>query len=254
MITLEQVTAGYRWRPVMTHLDLHIEAGSFTGIVGPTGAGKSTLLKVMLGLVPVSAGRVTVDGADPRRLPAGKVGYVPQHGDLDPYFPITVRQVLRLGLVGNRPRRPWPTRIERRQVAELAERLGLANCLDHPLRDVSGGQRQRALLGRALIAEQRLLVLDEPTAGVDMDTQHTLLQLLVGLNREGLTILVTTHDLNAIALGLPRVVCFNRGVVAHGVPGEVFTSAVLSRTFGENLELVEHGGRRMVAARSPLLP
>jgi len=251
LLALDGVTAGYRGVAVFRGLSLAIKAGAFAAIVGPTGAGKTTLLKVLLGTLPALDGTVRLRGVT---LAAGRraaIGYVPQRSSVDPYFPATVEQVILMGL---RDRRfpPWPLADERRRARALSERLGIDGILRHHICDVSGGQQQRAFLARALIGGPDILVLDEPTAGVDMRTQQEVLNLLDELNREGITILLTTHDLNAVAVHLPEVLCFNRGLIAQGAPELVFTDAVLAATFGESLMAIRHAGRLVVAHTAPL--
>ncbi len=249
MIELRDVTAGYRLDPVFAHLSLQVARGSFTAIVGPTGAGKTTLLRVCLGLVPLSAGRLRVDGR-PLAESLGQIGYVPQHGTSDRFFPASVEEVILMGLTGHRT--PWFTRAERCRVRTLAERLGVADCLHHHICDVSGGQQRRTLLARALIRKPKLLVLDEPTAGVDLKTQQLCMQLLHELHREGVTVVLTTHDLNGIAVHLPAVICFNHGLIAQGAPAAVFRDSVLARTFGEELTAIDHAGRLVIAGKPPV--
>jgi zinc/manganese transport system ATP-binding protein len=251
LLELEGVSAGYNGSPVFSDLALGIEAGSFAAIVGPTGAGKTTLLKVMLGALPPLAGRVLLNGDTLGGANRARVGYVPQRTATDQYFPITVEQVILMGLRGRRLP-PWPTPEERRSAAELARRLGIAGVLRHHICDVSGGQQQRTFLARALVSAPTILVLDEPTAGVDMRTQQEVLRLLYELNRDGITIVMTTHDLNAVAVHLPEVLCFNHGLIARGAPASVFTDAVLAATFGEDLKAVHHAGRLLVAHVTPL--
>jgi zinc/manganese transport system ATP-binding protein len=179
------------------------------------------------------------------------IGYVPQRTSVDVYFPVTVEQVILMGL---RERRlpPWPTRAERQRVAVFAERLGIHNILSHHICDVSGGQQQRTFLARALVCSPDILILDEPTVGVDMRTQQEVLNLLDELNREGITIVITTHDLNAVAVHLPQVVCFNHGIIAQGAPDEIFTDITLAATFGQDLRAIRHSGRLVVAHAAPL--
>ena len=251
LLALEGVGAGYSGVPVFSGLTLGIEAGAFAAIVGPTGAGKTTLLKVMLGALPPFAGRVLLKGETLGGANRARVGYVPQRTATDEYFPVTVEQVILMGLRGRRLP-PWPTLEERRSAAALADRLGIAGVLRHHICDVSGGQQQRAFLARALVSAPTILVLDEPTAGVDMRTQQEVLRLLDELNRDGITIVMTTHDLNAVAVHLPEVLCFNHGLIARGPPASVFTDAVLAATFGEDLKAVHHAGRLLVAHVTPL--
>ena len=251
LLALQGVSAGYGGVPVFRGLSLGIEAGAFAAIVGPTGAGKTTLLKVMLGALPPLAGRVLLKNEPLGGANRARVGYVPQRTATDEYFPVTVEQVILMGLRGRRLP-PWPTLEERRSVAVLADRLGIAGVLRHHICDVSGGQQQRTFLARALVSAPTILVLDEPTAGVDMRTQQEVLRLLDELNRDGITIVMTTHDLNAVAVHLPEVLCFNHGLIARGSPALVFTDTVLAATFGEDLKAVQHDGRLLVAHVTPL--
>jgi zinc/manganese transport system ATP-binding protein/zinc transport system ATP-binding protein len=242
------VTCAYGRRAVFAGVDLRVGAGDFAAIVGPTGCGKTTLLRAALGLVVPAAGRVRVFGDDPRRR-RGRVGYVPQLELVDWSFPLTVRDVVLMGAYRDMGRWPWPRPRQRRAVAELLARLHVADCEAAPLRELSGGQQQRVFLARALIARPPLLVLDEPTAGVDLSTQQEILDILRDLNREGTTIVLTTHDLNAVAARLPWVVCFNRGVVAAGEPATVLTREVLSQTYQAEIVVVDtEAGRFMTPA------
>jgi len=172
---------------------------------------------------------------------------VPQLETVDWSFPVTVEQVILMGLFTNRTYLPWVTKHERHQVAHLAERLGIANVLKQHIRDISGGQQQRAFLARALINNPDLLVLDEPTSGVDIKTQHDILHILGHLNEDGINIIMTTHDLTSVATHVPMVICFNQALIAHGKPKEVFTQEILSQTYGGELMVVEHEGQMLVA-------
>lgn len=251
LIELSDVSTGYRNNPVFTHLSLQIEEGQFAGIIGPTGSGKTTLLKTILGAHQPHGGRVRVMGRPIRDLPAGSIGYVPQLETVDWTFPVTVEQVILMGLYIRRPLIPWASRAEKRKVHELAEKLGIVDTLNNHIRDVSGGQQQRAFLARALIADPKILVLDEPTAGVDIKTQHDVLHLLAHLNEDGITILLTTHDLNAVASHLPWVICFNKQVIAEGEPKDIFTKDVLERTYGGDIAIINQDGLLLIAHSTP---
>jgi ABC-type Mn2+/Zn2+ transport system ATPase subunit len=239
-IDLHRVSCAYESAVVLRDVSLRVPPGQFVGMIGPSGAGKTTLLRAMLGLVPRVAGEVEVAGrtVTPGKPPAG-VGYVPQVETVDWGFPVTVENVVLMGKVGRMGPWPWPSRADRREVHETLERLGISNLGDRHIRDLSGGQQQRTFLARALIGRPQLLFLDEPTASVDVKTRDDILHLLVHLNRdEGVTIVMTTHELNTVAAHLPWVVCVNGGVVAQGAPATVFTSPILSRTFGSEMRVV----------------
>ena len=245
-VEMRAVGGGYGVADVISDVSLAIPQGQFVGLVGPSGAGKTSLLKAMLGGLPRVAGSVLVDGAPvkPGRPPAG-TGYVPQIETVDWSFPVTVEDVVMMGRVRRMGPLPWPSRLDRRAAEETLERLGLAGLGRRHIRELSGGQQQRVFLARALIGEPRLLILDEPTASVDVKTRDAILHLLADLNRQGVTIVLTTHELNAVAAHLPCVVCVNGGIVAQGSPLTVFTAPILSRTFATEMRVVrdeETGG------------
>ncbi|HEY8446348.1 MAG TPA: metal ABC transporter ATP-binding protein [Thermomicrobiales bacterium] len=250
-IVVERLTCAYDGLPVLSSVSLRVEPGQFVGLIGPSGAGKTTLLRALLGLVPRVSGDVIVAGQSvvPGSPPSG-VGYVPQVETVDWTFPVTVENVVLMGKTGQGRWLPWPSREERREVAAMLERLGIGGLGNRHIRDLSGGQQQRTFLARALIGRPRILLLDEPTASVDVKTRDDILSLLVEINQnDGVTILMTTHELNAVAAYLPWVVCVNGGIVAQGTPDSIFTSAILSRTFETEMQVVHHPrtGRVLVA-------
>jgi ABC-type Mn2+/Zn2+ transport system ATPase subunit len=246
VIDLRSVGGGYDAVDVIRDINLQIPRGQFVGLVGPSGAGKTSLLKAILGGLPRVVGTVLVDGmpVTPGNPPSG-VGYVPQVETVDWSFPVTVENVVTMGRIRRMGPLPWPSREDRRATEAVLERLGLGGLGRRQIRDLSGGQQQRVFLARALIGEPHLLILDEPTASIDVKTRDDILHLLSGLNRQGVTIVLSTHELNAVAAHLPWVVCVNGGVVAQGSSLEVFTPPILSRTFGTEMRVVrdqESGG------------
>ncbi|MBI4714407.1 MAG: metal ABC transporter ATP-binding protein [Nitrospirae bacterium] len=253
VIEFSDVMAGYEGRPVFDRTTLRIPAGRFAGVVGPTGSGKSTLLKVMLGIVPPLEGTVSVLGRPLRGgRAAGRIGYVPQVETVDWSFPVTVEQVVMMGRYQEMGFWPWAAKKDRHIVTEILERLGIRPFAQRHIRDLSGGQQQRVFLARALVSNPKILILDEPTAGVDVKTQHNVLHLLGELNRDGVTIILTTHDLNAVAAHLPWVICFNQGLIAEGAPTEVFTPYVLRKTYQAEMEVIRHGDFILMANATPL--
>ena len=234
LVRLSGVTFGYDRSPVLRDVDLTIEPGAFTGVVGPSGAGKTSLLRLLLGTARPWSGRV-------ERRPGVTFGYVPQLETVNWNFPLTVSECVLMARSSGR-RLPWASRGERREVDEVLDRLGIPGLGGRHIRDLSGGQQQRMFIARALLRRPDLLVMDEPTSGVDVTTRHEILHLLDDLNREGLAVALTTHDLNGLAAHLPHLVCVNGRVVAAGSPAEVLTPAVLEETFGAKLEVLEHLG------------
>lgn len=141
---------------------------------------------------------------------------------------------------------PWPSAETKRKMRDTLDRLGIGELAQRHIRDLSGGQQQRVFLARALIAEPDLLVLDEPTTGVDMRTAENVLRLLADLNRSGITILMTTHDLNAAAAHLPWVICLNRRIIAQGSPDEIFAEGVLNETYQGEMIVIRQDGMLFV--------
>jgi zinc/manganese transport system ATP-binding protein/zinc transport system ATP-binding protein len=246
-VQLRGVRCGYDDNVVFDGMNLEIPRGLYTGIVGPSGSGKTTLLKVILGVVPTAAGDVIVAGQRLNGDTARGVGYVPQLETVNWNFPVTVEQVVLMGRHRQMGWLPWPSRDDRRVALDLLEHLGIRQYADRQIRALSGGEQQRVFLARALISRPEILILDEPTSGVDLKTQHHILHLLSQLNREGVTIILTTHDLNSVARHLPWVICFNRTIVAQGDPQEVFTSATLSRTYNSEMVVVRQNGLLLIA-------
>jgi ABC-type Mn2+/Zn2+ transport system ATPase subunit len=239
LIVVDGVTVNYDGgAPVLIDIDLTLEPGDLVGIVGPSGSGKSTLLKAMLGTVKPVTGSV-------RRAPGVTVGLVPQVETIDWSFPVTVAECV--GMARARGwRTPWLTSRERTEIGDVLERLGMTGLGGRHIRELSGGQQQRVFLARALFTQATVIFLDEPTSGLDVRTRHDVLHLLDDLNADGLTIVLTTHDLNGIAAHLPTIVCLNRSVIGAGRPDQVLVPEVLERTYGSPMEVLEHGGMRVV--------
>ena len=238
MIELVDVTCTYGGAPVLLDVNLRVDPCQLTGVVGPSGAGKTSLLRVLLGSLRPLAG--TIEREDGLRI-----AYVPQVETVSWSFPVTVSECVLMSRTRGR-RLPWASRAEKAQLEDVLWRLGIGDLAERHIRALSGGQQQRVFLARALFAEPDLLLLDEPTSGVDVATRHDVLHLLGDLNAGGLSILLTTHDLNGIAAHLPNIVCLNRSVIAAGRPVDVLRPDVLERTYGAPMQVLEHGGMPVV--------
>ena len=242
-IWLSDISAGYGGRTALEHVTISVEPGSLLAVVGPNGAGKSTLLKLMAGLLQPWSGRIEMLGAPPGRE-ARRIAYVPQAELVDWAFPVTVEDVVmmgrfpRLGPV----RRPGPD--DRRAVGEALAKVHMDNHRHTQIGRLSGGQRRRVFLARALAAEPDVFLLDEPVTGIDATTQELLMDLLEDEAARGKTVVATTHDLACAAQRFHRVLAVNRTVVAYGASNLVLDADVLARAYGGHLLVLE--GRTVV--------
>ena len=241
LVRFEKVTARYGREPVLVNVDLTVSEGDFIGVVGPSGSGKTTLLRAVAGAVEPIAGRIVRDRS-------AAVAYVPQVETVNWYFPVTVREAVLMSRVDGRVV-PWSSKQDLRDADAVLARLGIGDLGDRHIRELSGGQQQRVFVARAMLRRPRLLLLDEPTSGVDVRTRHDVMHLIHELHHDGLAVVLTTHDLNGIAAHLPRLVCLNREVIATGRPQDVITPEVLERTYGAPLEVLSHGGMPVVIER-----
>jgi ABC-type Mn2+/Zn2+ transport system ATPase subunit len=236
LIRLDQITCSYaQGDPVLDDVSLIIRPGTFTGIVGPSGSGKTTVLRLLLGLVHPQHGTVT-------RRPGLRIGYVPQVETINWNFPVTVAETVLMSARNGR-NWPWTNSAEKAAVADVLERLGIGDLAHRHIRQLSGGQQQRVFIARALFSDPELLLMDEPTSGVDVRTRHEMLHLLCELHESGISILVTTQDL---AAHLPHLICLNTTVMGVGTPHDVLTPDILERTYGAPMEVLEHAGMPLI--------
>lgn len=241
MISIRDLGHSYGDTVVLHDITTEIHKGELVGIIGPSGAGKTTLLRIILGELAPTSGITASESQE-----ALAVGYVPQLDAGERTFPITVEEMVLLGSAAFSRRRPWFDRSEKRAAATILERLEITAYRDARLSELSGGQFQRALIGRALMAQPSLLLLDEPTSGIDLRTRQQVLDLLEDLRHDGLTVVITTHDLNWVAAHLPRIICLNRTIIADGSPSEVLTRPVVQATYGAEMDVIFHHGRPVV--------
>ena len=245
-VELRNVTAGYNGSRVLQDVDLKIMPGDFVGLLGPSGSGKTTLLRVILGAVDVQQGEVRVN-EKPVRGRNNRAGYVPQLETIDWNFPVTVEEAVLMGRTMSNSLFPWFRRQERELARDMMQRLGIDNLAKRHIRQLSGGQQQRVFLARALVSNPALLLLDEPTSGVDLKTRDDVMHLLHDLNHAGVTIVMTTHEINAVAVHLPRIICLNGTIVADGPPHRVITPHILREVYGAEMPVIQYHGMTLVA-------
>jgi len=248
-------------RTVWRDVDVQVGDGEFVAVLGPNGVGKSTLIRVLLGLLPLAAGRAVVLGRPPGDARA-EIGYLPQRRSFDPGLRVRGVDVVRLGLDGDRFGLPVPAggrsrrgREITRRVTEVLELVGAADYATRPIGQVSGGEQQRLLIAQALARRPRLLLLDEPLDSLDLSNQSAVAALIARICRdEKVTVMLVAHDVNPILGYLDRVVYLGRGGAAAGTPAEVITSATLSRLYGTPIEVLTTTDGRLVVVGQPEAP
>jgi manganese/iron transport system ATP-binding protein len=244
-IELSDIWAGYNGQAALEGVTLTIEEGCLAGLVGPNGSGKSTLLRVILGLHRPWRGKVRlfgqkIDGA--HRL----LGYMPQVELVDWNFPVSVFDVVMMGRYGRLGLLRRPSRRDREVVWRCLEQVKMADLAQRQIGELSGGQQRRVLIARTLTQEPRILLLDEPFAGLDAASQHDLLDLFNEVQAAGKTLVVATHDLTCVAGRFHHAVLLNRKIIAYGEPETVFTEEILNATFQTHLLLVNVEGKTYV--------
>jgi zinc/manganese transport system ATP-binding protein len=244
-VVAEHLAASYGRTLIWQEGNFAIDPGEFIVVLGPNGSGKSTLFRLLLGLLPAAAGRVTVLGQPPRRGNPD-IGYVPQRRDLDPDTPVRGRDFVHLGLDGHR----WGFELPR-QESDAHQRVNDAiaavhadSYVDRSIGRMSGGEQQRLLLAQALVGNPQLVLLDEPLASLDLRNQVVMSELIASLARTlGFTVILIAHDINPLLPVVDRVVYVAHGGVAIGKPADVITSASLSQLYGSPVEVLHdsHG-------------
>jgi ABC-type Mn2+/Zn2+ transport system ATPase subunit len=240
-VRLRGVTTGYDGQPAVEGVDLTFAPGSLVAIVGPNGGGKTTLLKLMAGLLQPWQGTVEVLGGAPAAV-ARRIAYVPQAELVDWSFPVSVWDVAMMGRFARLGPLRQPGADDRSAVAAALERVGMVDRARTPIGRLSGGQRRRAFLARAIAAEAELYLLDEPVTGVDVPTQEDLMDLLTAESQEGRTIVATTHDLAAASRHFGHVVGVNRRIQADGPVSLLGDPNVLARIYGGHLLVIGERG------------
>jgi zinc transport system ATP-binding protein len=237
IVKLDDVWVWLSGHIALESVSLTIGKGKYIGLMGPNGGGKTTLLKTIVGLIKPDRGKVTVAG------PLAKtIGYVPQEEKVDPQFPVTVRDVVEMGLYGSMGFFPRIGSRENHMIDRAMALVGMKTYASRRVGELSGGQKQRVFIARAVVGEPRLLLLDEPTTGVDAKARDDFYRLLSNLlNDLSLTIILASHDLEVVPSYVDEIICINQKVFVHAPPGEITDADVFRRAYGCELEFMLHG-------------
>jgi manganese/iron transport system ATP-binding protein len=228
----------------LENISFSLHAGDSVAVAGPNGAGKSTLFKAVSGVIPYQSGRITVYGSEP----VGHIciAFVPQATTVDWSFPVTVHDVVMMGRTRKIGFFKRPGRTDRNIVAQSLQMVDMEPMADRQIGELSGGQRQRVFLARALAQEAEIILLDEPLTGLDIHSQSDIFQILSHLTSRGVTILVSTHDLEMASKRFSRIMLLNRVLVGFGKKEEVFTPELLLSTFGSHVSVHEADGKKVL--------
>ncbi|WP_328701930.1 metal ABC transporter ATP-binding protein [Aestuariimicrobium ganziense] len=245
-ICLEDACVAFGQRRLWDHLDIDIEPGEFVAVLGPNGAGKTTLLRVLLGQVDLAHGQARIGGV-PVSRGSRLIGYVPQQKSLDHRATLRGRDLVALGLDGDRWGPPWPSREQRRQVDAALEQVGATAYADAPLSMLSGGEQQRLRIAQALVRRPTVLLCDEPLLSLDLHQQRTVTELIDRTRRElDIAVVFVTHEINPILSAVDRVIHFAAGKALVGTPDEVMTTESLTELYGSPVEVIRHQNRIIV--------
>jgi len=238
-IQVENLSVRYNGDLALSDVTFRLERGQRVAVVGPNGAGKTSLLKVISGVMRPSAGSVRIYGHGP----GGHVciAYLPQRSQVDWAFPVTVSEVVMMGRTRKLGYLRWPKRSDRDLIRWALQRVGMAELARRRFAELSGGQQQRVFLAQALAQEAELILLDEPLSGLDLPSQEVILDLLDALSASGVTVMITTHDLNVAVERFDQVILLNRRLIAYGPARQVLSRSALIKAYGGHVHLLPDG-------------
>lgn len=250
VLAARDLSASYNGGLALRHVSFDIYAGERVGIIGPNGAGKSTLFKALVGLLP-HHGSISIQGA-PCRQSHTMVGYVPQYEAIDWKFPVSVWDVVMMGRARQIGYVLLPRSRDRAAVREALERVGMWDLRKRQIGELSGGQRRRVFIARALAQQASVLLLDEPFSGVDAQAEAEIFEVLDVLRAERIAVLLATHNLVQAATHFDRLMMMSHGrMVAYGDPQDVYTPQTLAETFGDRIALWREGDGYVMVADKP---
>ncbi len=243
IVELKNVYVYYKPVFALDNVSISINKGEFVSVIGPNGSGKSTLLNVILGRVIPQKGEVKIFGRKPA-VARNKIGYLPQKETFDPYMPFVVKEVVMMGRYSHIGLFKKPHNIDYKLVMDALKSVEMEHKQYEPIGHLSGGERQRIFIARALVGNPEILLLDEPTTGLDVKTQRSLISLIAKIHKGmGITIIMVTHNINFLSQYLDRVIYLKNKVYLDGVPEDILTSDKLSELYGAPVEVFEKDGQ-----------
>jgi ABC-type Mn2+/Zn2+ transport system ATPase subunit len=247
LVRFENVTLGYRRKVIARNISFSIDEGEFVGIVGPNGSGKTTIVRAILGILKSGSGTISISGRSSDKL---RIGYVPQRDSIDPIMPFTVMDVVMMGRYGRLGLIRIPTKHDRAAAIEALEHVDLLDHASSSYRDLSGGQKQRALIARALAVAPDMLILDEPTNGMDLASRTSIMELIKHFHAEhGMTILMVSHLLSDVANYVKKIMLVESQFFQVGGVEEILSEANLSRVYELPVTVGEWRGTKVIIAR-----
>lgn len=247
-LSVDNLSAGYPGdRRAIEHISFEVDRGERVAVIGPNGAGKSTLFKAIVGLIPFTSGSVSIYGED-CRTSHNRVGYVPQHNEIDWSFPATVSDVVMMGRARQIGWFRLPGQADRRIVDEVLAQVGMETFANRQIGELSGGQKRRVFIARALAQNTNVLLLDEPFSGVDASAEDEIMQALDMLRDYQVTVVLATHDMEMATQRFDRMLLLKKVVIAYGTPEEVFTPAHLKAAYGGRVSVLQEAGQMYVLA------
>jgi manganese/iron transport system ATP-binding protein len=236
ILDVHKLNVRYNGRFALEDISFHLHAGERVAVVGPNGAGKSTLFKVVAGVLQPVSGEVNIYGSMPRGHVC--IAYIPQRSQVDWNFPVSVADVVMMGRIAKLGPLNWPKKRDWEHVQYALETVELADLSKRQISQLSGGQQQRMFIARALAQEAELMLLDEPLTGLDAPSQESILSLLDELQRQSVTIMVATHDLEQATQHFDRIMLLNHRLIGFGPPEQVFQTEKLIQAYGGRLRSV----------------
>ena len=230
LVCLHDIYFSYSNQLVLEDIDLHIEKGEYLGLLGPNGSGKSTLLKLIIGLLAPQKGEIELFGKPINKFSDWhRIGYVPQRAtQVDCKFPITVSEIINLNTK------------DTHKTTQILNKVGMEQYANHLIRDLSGGQQQKVFIAKALVGDPELLILDEPTVGIDHSSQVEFYSLLNALHKSGITIVVVSHDTEDIVKEVSRIICVNKRLICHVTPKEFVSGNYRDIIYGDDRKAIIH--------------